>query len=107
MAIVALLNIFAKRFIKHLDVVKYLFENQNADVNVKSLNRCPLFMLACTTNNIEVVKYLYNKCKFNLEYINKKGETALHLASKFARFDNGRFLVENGANVNAISYERR
>ena len=54
--------------------------------------------IAVKNNSFELVKYFVNK-KYDLNDVNKKGQTALHLACELGNEKIINFLVENGANV--------
>ena len=54
--------------------------------------------IAVKNNSIELVKYFLNK-RYDLNDVNKKGQTALHLACELGNEDIINLLVENGANT--------
>jgi ankyrin repeat protein len=89
---------------KHLEVVKYLVE-QNANIegrNVWSLNT-PL-LLAVSQKYMPIVKFLIEK-NANLEAEEKFGRTALHYACWTFNLEMVKYLVECGANIEAKDKE--
>ena len=54
--------------------------------------------IAVKNNSIELVKYFLNK-KYDLNDVNKKGQTALHIACELGNEKIINLLVENGANI--------
>ena len=54
--------------------------------------------IAVKNNSIELVKYFLNK-KHDLNDVNKKGQTALHIACELGNEKIINLLVENGANI--------
>ena len=55
-------------------------------------------MLACKSGNIEIVKYLINK-NADINYINKKGMTAIKYASMYKHYNIIKLLLEYNASI--------
>ena len=55
-------------------------------------------LIAIKNNSIELVNYFLNK-RYNLNDVNKKGQTSLHLACELGNEDIINLLVENGPNT--------
>lgn len=90
------------------NVVKFLLEN-NADVNARNIRGTTPFIAAVHKGNVYVANSILNKMDVKFASINTPktdGYTALMIASEHGNQDMVKFLVENGANVNAINVER-
>ena len=84
---------------ENLNVVQYLVEQQNVNVNSKGNGgRSPLHF-ACENGNLDIVKYLISKGA-NKEAKDDLGNTPLHKAANFNKKDIVKYLLDNGANKN-------
>ncbi|MGJ8665812.1 MAG: ankyrin repeat domain-containing protein [Patiriisocius sp.] len=61
------------------------------------------YFLACKDGNLDVVKEYINIYPANIEVKTKEGWTGLVISSFNHHFEIVKFLVENGANVNAVN----
>ncbi len=70
------------------------------------LDQYPLLWNYCINNNLPLLKQIYQKENFDLELKTKEGWTALILAVYNNAYDCVKFLIENGADVNAFNYNK-
>jgi len=66
----------------NLEVIKYLIEEKNLDVNIKDKSRETILFNACESGNLELVKYLVEEKKLNVNIENIAGQIALYKAYK-------------------------
>ena len=87
----------------HLDVVKYLIENNaNTELRDGDFGYTALMNAAINEENLNIVKYLIE----NGAYINFQGgsgDTALNIAAMQGNMTISKYLIENGADINAMS----
>ena len=66
----------------HLEIVKFLIETYDVDMEAKDNNGWTALHFACVYSNLEIVKYLIETCGVNKEAKNNNGESACDLASR-------------------------
>jgi ankyrin repeat protein len=70
----------------HVDAVKILIEEGNANYNTQGLlNQTPL-MRACFLSNLKIVEYLLSLPKIDIALTNTSGKTALDIARDHSRY---------------------
>jgi ankyrin repeat protein len=86
---------------KDLDLVKYLIEERNADVNIKSRKdgTTPL-MIAAKNSAFDICKMLIDAEGADLNVKNSSERTALHFAAENNLLQLCLYLIRRGANVN-------
>ena len=92
----------------HYDVVEYLVEMQNADVNITTKDGETPLHRACKRENLRIVKFLHmHNANTDLKDIN--GETPLHYACEYnSNIDVVKYLIEEQkCNKNAIDNNGR
>ncbi|KAL3104859.1 hypothetical protein niasHT_020425 [Heterodera trifolii] len=83
----------------HLQIVKLLVEEGNADIEVADSDGDTAFLCALMRNKLDIGNYLIARGA-RTDLTNKKGISPLHIFVKKGDFALCKFLVENGANVN-------
>ena len=78
----------------HLDVVKYLYENCHADVEVTDNFWLTPFSIAAQNGNLEVVKYLFEICHANVDTKDGNECTALYYAIINENVEMVKYLIE-------------
>jgi ankyrin repeat protein len=69
-------------FIGYFEIVKYLVQECNANVESKNKHGETIIHVAsCNCDFLDIVQYLTQHCHANVELKNKEGWTALHYAS--------------------------
>ena len=87
----------------YLNIVKYLVEMKNADVDNTGYNNSTPLHYACQEGHLEIVKYLYSRGA-NLEAKDGDGNTPLHKAAS-SDIEIVKFLLLKGANKHALNNE--
>lgn len=82
---------------ERLDIAKYLIEN--AGFNLKNPNRAPIIFSALKSNSHESIPYLVSKGA-DINALNSRGSSPLHVVIEMASEYKVRLLLENGADVN-------
>ena len=90
----------------NLQIIKYLIENQNVDINLKGSGNWTPLHYACKNGSLPIVEYLISKGA-QIDAKNDYWETPLHIASYFGNSNVIRYLVANGANKNSKSTNGR
>ena len=70
----------------------------------KNNDGCTPFMLACSSGNIEAAEVLYNSSKFQRDWVDHDGHTALHLAVKGGNPEVITFCLNKGVAI-TLNYE--
>ena len=71
----------------------------------KNNDGCTPFMLACSTGNLEAAEVLYNSGKFQRDWMDHSGNTALHLAVKGGNPKVIAFCLDEGMPI-TLNYDR-
>jgi len=92
----------------NLNKIKELINS--ADINFQSYAGLTALMYACKNNHINIVKYLIDQGKANVNILNMSRKTvdsgtALIYACKFNRFEIVKILIKSGADVNLHGYD--
>ena len=77
-----------------IEMVKYLVNELNFDINSKNKNDYNGFLYACLGNNIEMVKYLVHELKFDINSNSKFGDNGFLLACRNNNIEMVKYLVE-------------
>ena len=90
-------------FSGNVELVRYLVEEADCDINAKGSNDNTSLLWACYKDQLEIVKFLTSKPECNRESANKFGNLPLHLACGFSgNVELVRYLVEEaGCDINA------
>lgn len=80
----------------HLNIVKYLVEEHNADMNAQSSTGMTPLMYAAKNGHVEVIRY-FNSLGVDVDQTDNSGGTALMLASKYGHCNAVKCLVEQCA----------
>jgi len=92
----------------NFEIVKYLIEKCGANVDVVSGYRCTALMQAVGAGHLEIVKYLIEEQNADLNVVGEMfGETTLMFAAEKGNTEVGEFLVDCGANINAVDKYNR
>lgn len=99
-----------------INFVRDLIKNNNTNKVIISLENLPsseiikldehgrhLLGYAATANDLEIVRYIIEKKKIDVNLVNKFGATALQEAIVRSNFEIVKYLVNNGADVNIVS----
>ncbi|KAF5306570.1 hypothetical protein FQR65_LT07297 [Abscondita terminalis] len=89
---------------ENFDVARFLIE-EGADVNVTDNFDTTPFFLACRFCSTEMVKKV-KPTVTDINWQNRRGETALHVSLENERLDIARFLIDEGADVNVTDNYR-
>ncbi len=83
-----------------LEVVRWLIEEQGADVLGTNLNDAGPFLLAALNGHLGTLKYLWDK-KYvvNVDVTDNYGNTALSLSARTGQYETVAWLIAHGANV--------
>ncbi|OHT03205.1 hypothetical protein TRFO_29516 [Tritrichomonas foetus] len=90
----------------HLDVVKYLFSvleklNSSQVLNEKGkFGESSILLAAVSDSYFEVLKYLVEIGKFEVDSKNENGDTALHVSAKNGAIKNFQYLLQNVKKIN-------
>jgi ankyrin repeat protein len=90
--------IFNKRESEALDVIKSL-----SRVDVRSAHGHSILGTAAAWNSLQIVKYLIETTGLYVDFAGKSGMTPLMDAACHGNFEIASYLIQHGANVNAIS----
>ena len=78
-----------------LEIVKYLYEKHNADIEIRDyMNNTPI-NIAAGENNLEIIQYLYDTCHANIETRNDDESTPINTASSEGYLDIVKYLYED------------
>ncbi len=69
---------------EQLEVVKYIFQKTNQDVNVQDENGSTALHLACKRENLKAVQFLINDMNADLCLVDKEGRTPLHVYCQYS-----------------------
>lgn len=58
---------------------------------------------ACFNGNMEMVRYLVEKCEANVNTVTEAGETAIIVATRRYNSEIVRYLLSRGADVNVVT----
>lgn len=83
---------------KNLEVVKFLINNNKADVSSVDFAGNTLLHLAVTYGNIDILEYLVVNLKLNIFERNNSGETPLSIAES-KKLERATKLLEKSKNV--------
>uniref|UniRef100_A0A0N5CAU5 Protein kinase domain-containing protein n=1 Tax=Strongyloides papillosus TaxID=174720 RepID=A0A0N5CAU5_STREA len=83
----------------HDKVVLYL-RSQNVPVDVKDRRGDTPLIWAARNGHNNVIKILCKDKNVNINHVNKSGETALHVATRYSQSSSIQILLDNGANPN-------
>jgi serine/threonine-protein phosphatase 6 regulatory ankyrin repeat subunit B len=90
----------------HVEVVQELLEHPKLDVNAEDNKKMTPLMYAIEASNVDMVKVLYEKDKFNrlnIDAVDNAGRTPLHFAVMDGCMEVVRLLLEwEGININAV-----
>ena len=78
----------------NLELIKYLVEEKDANINALDLDKQSPLHLACQNGKMDTVKYLIEEKKSKIEGKCKLGRTLLHYACKGQNLDVIKYLVE-------------
>jgi len=92
--------------IKNLELIKYLVEKCNADIELRSQDGWSPLMEACDEGGVDVVRYLISKGA-DMNAHNSDGETPLHMAVNRNNEDMLRLLISAKANTEIKDNEGR
>jgi ankyrin repeat protein len=84
----------------HIEILKILLSREGVDFCSKDNSGKNALHLAANKRNVELVKVLVPQIPINSE--DYMGETALHIASKNNQEETIQYLLDNGANINAL-----
>jgi ankyrin repeat protein len=84
----------------HLEIVQYLLQNGNANVDVKANDGWTALHFASNARHLEIVRYLLQNGNANVDAQENDGRTALHYASDNGYLEMIQYLLQNG-NANA------
>lgn len=94
----------------NLPVLKYLVEETKANLNAKTIRGdSPAHNAICTVPTfrgllkLNVIKYLINDRHVDINTQGFMGNSLLHTAVYYGRLDIVKYLVEKGANINAVN----
>ena len=94
-------------FGNHMDIIKYLIEEQNADPEAKTHEgQTPLFF-ACQYGNLDAVKYLIDQRNVNIESTDPDGERPLMCAARCGHTEIVKYLISKGADKSARNFTGR
>ena len=82
-----------------LDIVKYLIQSSNVDVNVSDMKGNTALHYACMQNHHDIVTFLLS-CKVDLHTSNKDQLTPLHCAAKAGSLQTVQSLISENAEIN-------
>ncbi len=86
-----------------LDILKLLHE-KGADIKAtECLGNNALHLAVQKSNNTELIHYLVEQAKLDVNARNLENQTALHLATYYGYLQVAKYLVENGAKVSISS----
>lgn len=85
----------------HLNIVKYLLENQHVKVDIRSSRGETALIFAASKNHLEIVKYLVNK-HADMEIRQSDGRNALLLAIINGATETSKYLINKGALLNVM-----
>lgn len=91
----------------HLDVMKWLITEGNADVNAKDRYGGTALTVGASTGNLQLVKYLVVTMGATVDDTTHNGRTALMEAALAGRLDVCMFLVDHGADINLEDHDGR
>ena len=83
--------------------IKLLEEVRDKGAVVNHSDASTALISAVQSEDIECVKYLVNSCEADVNLVNSKGETALHYACHLGKEDMVQLLLDNNADVHAVS----
>ncbi|WP_370107212.1 ankyrin repeat domain-containing protein [Wolbachia endosymbiont of Chironomus riparius] len=83
----------------HLNIVKYLIEEQNVDPNFQDELGNTALHYAAARNRLPLVQYLVDEKHVSLDIQNKIGNTPIHVAAKDNRLDIVKYLLKEEANL--------
>ena len=86
----------------HLDLVKYLVEQKNANISALDNNDNTILHLACFHDNMPVIKFIVEELKFPINIQNKNGWTPLKYASGKDLSNVVKYLLSKGADCNIV-----
>ena len=89
----------------HMEIVQYLVEH-GADVNLQSPYGGPL-CYAISSKRLDVVRYLVEHGAYIDWDLDKKGNTALHIAASCGHLEIAQYLLSKGANKQALNKEKK
>ncbi|XP_065343666.1 uncharacterized protein LOC135941846 [Cloeon dipterum] len=79
-----------------IEVIRWLLDEAQVDVNAKNLNGETALMIACSKNRFEVIQILVEK-KADVSIQDNKGRTALHHAARSGHLDLVKILFDHMA----------
>ena len=91
----------------HLDITKYLVEEQNVDVMVKCKSGNTSFFVASVKKHLDVMKYLLEKNPTLIDEGNNEGRTPLWMASYYNNHEIVDYLLEEGADTEVQAGARK
>ncbi|MBN9542526.1 MAG: ankyrin repeat domain-containing protein [Alphaproteobacteria bacterium] len=89
-----------------LEVVKYLINETNVNINIKHFNGDTLLHQASMRGYFEIIKYLIEEKNMNVDILNNSRETPLKYASRNGHLKTVKYLVKKGANTNICNIIR-
>lgn len=79
---------------KNLDLVKYLIEECEIDVNFETEHKITFLHMACALGNLDLVKYLVEEHKMDVECKMEDNTTTLYLACMEGNLEVVKYLIE-------------
>ncbi|XP_030755991.1 ankyrin repeat domain-containing protein 16-like [Sitophilus oryzae] len=83
---------------QHIDLCKFLIKN-GANICARNNSDFSLLHLAASKAQNNIIKYILNELKFDINDQNRNGWTSLHCAAKQSNKEAYKYLEKNGANV--------
>ena len=93
----------------HLDIMKYLENEHEWDVNTKNIFKDDAYLLATEGGHIHIMKYLQNKHNWNIYVTNNSKENAYLIAALYGHLHVMRFFEElhnNNTNISLCDDEK-
>lgn len=85
---------------QHLRIIKYLLSMYNIDLdNIYDTHGFTLLMASCVNNNLDVVRYLVNECKVDVDQSDMWNEQSPLISACYTSLECVKILVESGADI--------
>ncbi len=83
-----------------LEVIKFVIENKNINIEKKDANGMTALIRACDKHNINVMKYLIEEKHANVDAQDNNGETCVFHIFGNEDVENTKYLIDKGVNLN-------
>lgn len=90
-----------------LEVVKYIVDNFEVDVNCADSDHITPLIAAVEYNHFDIVKYLVEECGAEVDACDDNLITPLHFAATSGNTEIMQYLIEKGADINHIDIDGR